>query len=72
LEERSWKPYPEHAQDEADEDKTVEVAANELATVLLHSIPAYGISKKEVESPRAVFGTNAIADRSWTVFAKLC
>lgn len=65
-------PYPEHSPEAADEDKTAEVAANALATVLLHSSPEYGISQKEVESRRAVFGTNAIADKKTESFCKLC
>jgi Ca2+ transporting ATPase len=32
----------------------------------------YGICEKEVESRRAVFGTNAIADKQLDSFCKLC
>ena len=65
-------PFPEHSEEAVQEDKTAEVAANALATVLLSSSPEYGISENEVESRRAVFGTNAIADKQLESFCKLC
>jgi Ca2+ transporting ATPase len=65
-------PYPEHSTEAVDENHTAEVAANALATVLLFSSPEYGICEKEVESRRAVFGTNAIADKQLDSFCKLC
>ena len=65
-------PYPEHSPEAVDEDQTAEKAANALTTVLLFSSPEYGICQKEVESRRAVFGTNAIADKQLDSFCKLC
>ena len=65
-------PFPDHSEEAVEEDKTAEVAANALATVLLFSSPEYGISEKEVESRRAVFGSNAIADKQLDSFCKLC
>jgi Ca2+ transporting ATPase len=66
------EPYLEYSPEAVDENRTAEVAANALATVLLFSSPEYGICEKEVESRRAVFGTNAIADKQLDSFCKLC
>jgi len=65
-------PYSEHSAEQVDEDKTAEVAATMLATVVLCSSPEYGISPNQVESRRAIFGSNAIADKQLDSFCKLC
>lgn len=65
-------PYPDHSPKAVDEDQAAEKSANALTTALLFSSPEYGICQKEVESRRAVFGTNAIADKQLDSFCKLC
>jgi len=53
-------------------DKNADMAANVLTSVLLRSSPESGIDPREVEHRRAVFGSNAIAEKETDSFLKLC
>jgi Ca2+ transporting ATPase len=65
-------PPAEHSPQELEADKSAEVAANTLTTILLGSSPETGIRPEEVEYRQEVFGANAIADKKLDSFVKLC
>jgi len=69
--ERNGSPE-KHSPEAIEADKDAETAANTLATVLLGSSPEKGISQKEVDHRREVFGSNGIADKDLDSFLKLC
>jgi len=53
-------------------DKTAEVPATALASLVLKSSPETGIHPSEVPYRQQVFGTNALAERKLDSFCKLC
>ena len=53
-------------------DKTAEVLAAALASLVLKSSPETGIQTSEVSYRQQVFGTNALAERKLDSFCKLC
>lgn len=53
-------------------EKTADMAANVLVTVLLRSSPESGIDPREVQHRQQVFGMNSIADKKFDSFLKLC
>jgi len=53
-------------------DKTAEVLAAALASLVLKSSPETGIHPSEVPYRQQVFGTNALAERKLDSFCKLC
>lgn len=69
--EKNDKPE-EHSPEEIEADKSAEIAAHTLTTVLLLSSPEKGIKQNEVEHRRAVFGSNSITDKKLDSFLKLC
>lgn len=69
---RNNKQTPSSMEDEAEDDKNADMAANVLTEVLLRSSPESGIDPREVEHRRQVFGTNAIAEKPIDSYCKLC
>jgi len=53
-------------------DKTAEVLAAALASLVLKSSPETGIHPSEVPYRQQIFGTNALAERKLDSFCKLC
>jgi calcium-translocating P-type ATPase len=64
--------HQEYSPEAQEADKNADMAANVLTSVILKSSPETGIDPREVEHRRAVFGSNAIADKETDSFLKLC
>jgi len=62
----------EHSPEAAEMEKNADIAATVLAEALLHSHPRDGIDPREVEHRRQIFGSNAIEDKKFDSFLKLC
>lgn len=65
-------PFEEHTEEYQEAEKTVDLAANILTSLLLRSNPEMGIDPSEIEKRREYFGSNAIADKKLDSFLQLC